>query len=411
LTAAAIGQLLASDNDAKVYCKYEVITVCGADMLALGPGAAGAYLRELFLRSGSQVSTFQKTLIVIDEADVMIGRRAKPAATNTSTHNCSSPVKGSPTKRSTVGKSVGDVSENGVAKKPVAAAAASGSAAPDGSCLYQILCACRVNNPNLAVLLTTTQRVAEIDSAVLDRMDYVVEYTNPTAILCAHYLLQCIFELLFIYMGDHSTAESNAAVRPEDYSLPQRVLVKLMEHDARVYDEMCRGSDQSGAISTVDAVEAQEVPVSAQKVKQGTKVKAMRNTKSRPSPARSVSVKAPSLAASKKQIGSDFDGWSEYCANMREVRNDINRSNGGAGGNILFDSLENIVALVESMPTTVVESGGGQLWSYREILKFVRNIQCDILGTERLVVWYYWAVWELVPSFVFTMFLFLFIYL
>lgn len=384
LTAAAISQLLSSKGSGKSYCKFDVITVCGADMLALGIGAAGAYLRELFLQSGSDKNSFRKTLIIIDEADLMIGRRSKPATTDTR-NNCS-PVKGggTPTKKLFAGKkSTGpdiSASNNGDAQDASFVRASSvNAAASDGSCLYQILCACRVNNPNLAVLLTTSQPVSGIDAAVLDRMDYIIEYNNPTAILCVHYLLQCIFELLFVYMGSDTDSESNSSTRPENYSAAQHVLLQLMEFDAAVYDRMLReasATTKKAIKDTSEVVEVLAVPqVNAQKNKSGGQVKAMRNLKAPSSKTR------PSV---KITAGSDWDGWNDYCSSMKEI-SDLNNTV-GVGSDPFFDTVGNIITLVESMPvstiTTTSTTTTGQLWSYREILKFVRNIQCDILGTD-----------------------------
>jgi len=117
------------------------VTICGGDLQALGPGA-GIYLRQLL---DSAKAGRSATIVIIDEADVMISERDEIASnTSLSAH----------------------------------------------SCFYVLLQAMRDSCPNLTVILTTSRPLLGIDVALLDRMDRVQELSLPNEELRLEFALR-----------------------------------------------------------------------------------------------------------------------------------------------------------------------------------------------------------------------------
>lgn len=129
-------------TDSRLQCAV----LCAADLLALGT-KAGLHLRQLL----HMAETGRRpTVVIIDEADVILSDRASLA----------------------------------------------GTMSLPSSCLYALLHSMREGHTNLAIIITTRKPIHEIDSAFLDRIDQIVSFDLPNAAQRLDFILsRCLSRL------------------------------------------------------------------------------------------------------------------------------------------------------------------------------------------------------------------------
>lgn len=389
---AVLKSILHTNNQHYTQCSYQVIIISGADLLALGPEEASNYLRELYIqhekeqkkvitpKDGKDKNVLEQTenkyykmVVIIDEADSMIVNRSRSAMLSNSlnTSNTDVAVKNSNTAGETNSSVIKKTNKSNKSKNKqnmrtdsekdeekfknsmgvsdattIMSAniqsstdtdpdATDAGVESDSSCFYQILCACRVNNPNICIFLTTNHSVPNIDRSVLDRMDMIIEYEYPTAVLCARYLLQCTWELLYSYLPSNSIATTSAPnVENIELHKSRQLLISSIQYDEQCYQQS----------------------------------------------------HLPSLSNSCTTTGMN---WKEYKDQLLDMNEKMKLHNDD------FNIVHCIIYVIDHIQHTqnTIESKKSEkraskvdeihvLWSYREILKFIRNIQCEVLGTE-----------------------------
>merc|ERR1712167_309870 len=81
--------------------------------------------------------------------------------------------------------------------------------------------------------------------SVLDRMDRIIEFTGPSAVLGCRYILQCVHDLLYIYMVTNKNNTNNSNTNNTLHPCHQ-LLLECIRYDEDCY-RACSNRDWNDA--------------------------------------------------------------------------------------------------------------------------------------------------------------------